>query len=94
MYRLLMLSGLRRNEVAEAQWREFDLKKKIWTIPAERMKGGAAHVVPLTDEMLALLSSLPRLDAGDHLFSTTLGRKPVSGFSNTKRRLDSWCDPA
>ena len=88
MYRLLMLSGLRRNEVADAQWREFDLKKKIWTIPAERMKGGAAHAVPLTEEMLALLASLQRLDGGDHLFSTTLGRRPVSGFSKTKRQLD------
>jgi integrase len=88
IYRLLLLSGLRRNEVAEAQWREFDLDKKLWSIPAERMKGRSTHVVPLTDEMLVLLSSLPRLEEGDHVFSTTLGLRPVSGFSKAKRRLD------
>jgi integrase len=87
-YRLLLLTGLRRNEVADARWREFDLSKSLWTIPAERMKGGSAHVVPLTDEMLVVLSSLPRFEEGDHLFSTTFGRRPVSGFSKAKRRLD------
>jgi integrase len=88
MYRLLLLTGLRRNEVSDARWREFDLRQQIWIIPGERMKGGIAHIVPLTEEMLVLLSSLPRFNEGDHLFSTTLGRGPVSGFSKVKRRID------
>jgi integrase len=87
MYRFLLLSGLRRNEVSDAHWRELDLEQKIWIIPGERMKGGKAHVVPLTDEMLALLDILPRLPDG-FLFSTTRGSRPVSGFSKIKARLD------
>jgi integrase len=40
---MLALTGQRRNEVAGARWSEIDLKEKLWTIPAERMKAGAAH---------------------------------------------------
>jgi integrase len=64
------------------------ISQQIWIIPGQRMKGGIAHIVPLTEEMLVLLSSLPRFNEGDHLFSTTLGRGPVSGFSKVKRRID------
>jgi integrase len=69
-YRLLLLSGLRLNEVAGAAWDEFDLAKGIWTIPASRMKGknGKArpHSVPLTADIMAILESLPRFNRGDH----------------------------
>ena len=88
MYQLLALSGLRLTEVSDARWREFDLKAHLWTIPAERMKAAEAHEVPLTDDMLAILSALPRFHKGDFLFSTTFGVKPISGFSKAKARLD------
>jgi len=88
LYRLLMLTGQRKSEVSDARWPEFDLAKKLWTIPAERMKADAAHVVPLTDETIAILKSLPTFKKGEHLFSTTFGVKPVSGFSKAKARLD------
>ena len=88
IYRLLALTGLRRNEVAWARWDEFNLEHKVWTIPAARMKGGAAHVVPLTTDVLAILHELPRFRDGGFLFSTTFGRKPVRGFSRAKRKLD------
>jgi integrase len=88
IYRLLALTGLRRNEVAWARWSEFNLEQKVWTIPAERMKGGAAHVVPLTADVLAILHELPRFRDGGFLFSTTFGRKPVRGFNRAKHRLD------
>jgi integrase len=88
LYQILALTGLRRNEVAWARWSEFNLRDKLWTIPAERMKGGAAHVVPLTADVLAILGELPRFHSGDFLFSTTFGRKAVRGFSRAKRGLD------
>ena len=53
LYRILALTGQRRNEVGWARWSEINLEQKLWTIPAERMKGGAAHAVPLTDDVLA-----------------------------------------
>ena len=62
--------------------------EKLWTIPAERMKADAAHVVPLSDDVVAILQSLPRFKKGDHVFSTTFGVKPVNGFSKAKERLD------
>ena len=64
---------------------ELDLDAALWTIPAERMKGDAAHLVPLSAP--ALIRSLPEF-TGSHLFSTTAGRKPVNGFSKAKARLD------
>lgn len=88
LLRLLVLTGLRRNEVAQAPWSEFDLDKALWLIPPERMKAEAAHTVPLTAEMLAIIASLPR--TGKFLFASgRRGDKPVSGFSNMKERLDS-----
>jgi integrase len=89
IYRLLLVTGQRKSEVAEAVWTEFDLEKRIWTIPAERMKADASHVVPLSDMALTILASLPRFNEGTYLFSTTFGRKPVSGFSKAKARLDA-----
>lgn len=93
IYRLLLLSGLRLNEVADATWSEFDLPKGIWTIPASRMKGknGKArpHSVPLTADILAILGSLPRFNGGAYLFSTTSGESPVWVTDKVKRRLDA-----
>ncbi|MCW2285681.1 integrase [Rhodoblastus acidophilus] len=86
--RLLLLTGQRLREVAEARWREFDLDAGIWIIPADRMKGGAAHEVPLPPMAIEILRSLPRGDAGDFVFSTTGGKRPISGFSKAKTRLD------
>ena len=65
LYRLLILTGLRLNEVADAKWPEFDLRNGVWIVPAARMKGKdgrtADHVVPITDDIAAILKSLPRI---------------------------------
>jgi integrase len=93
IYRLLLLTGLRLNEVADAVWSEFDLAKGIWTIPANRMKGknGKArpHSVPLTADIMAILAGLPRFNGGEYLFSTTNGKGPVWISDKVKRRLDA-----
>jgi integrase len=93
IYRLLLLTALRLNEVADGAWSEFDLGKRLWTIPATRMKGkedlAREHVVPLTDGMLEIVEKLPRFKTGDYLFSTSLGRSPVWVNSGVKRRLDA-----
>ncbi len=89
----MLLTGQRKSEVANAQWNEFDLDKRIWIIPAGRMKAGAAHVVPLSDGVIDLLRALPRLDRGDHLFSFTFGARPANSFSRAKKRLDTLMPP-
>jgi integrase len=90
IYQLLILTGLRRSEVGSARWSEFDLEGRLWTIPAERMKSGATHCVPLCDDALAILKELPRFNHGDYLFSTTFGKKPVRGFNRAKLELDKY----
>jgi integrase len=93
LYRLLILTGLRLNEVADAQWSEFDLRNGIWVVPASRMKGKdgrvADHVVPITDDIAAILKSLPRFRSGDYLFSVTFGKTPVWVSDKVKKRLDA-----
>ena len=54
---LLVLSAARPGEVRGARWAEFDLPGALWTIPAERMKMGAEHRVPLSRQALAVLQA-------------------------------------
>ena len=91
LFQLLLITGQRKSEVAEANWSELDFKKRLWVIPPERMKSDSPHVVPLSDEAVSILNDLPRFagkGAGNFLFSTTNGVKPVNGFSKAKARLD------
>ena len=53
--RVLMLTFVRTTELIAAQWPEFDLDNAQWVIPAERMKTGQPHIVPLSLQVLALL---------------------------------------
>jgi integrase len=85
---MLALTGQRKNEIAHARWREFDLEKKLLTVPSERFKSDSTHLVPLSADVMALLAMLPRWNAGDFLFSTTGGVKPANDFHKAKQRLD------
>ncbi len=58
-----LLTCVRSGEARGARWAEFDLETKTWTIPAERMKMEQPHVVPLTEEALALLPERGKPDA-------------------------------
>ena len=51
------------------------------------MKGRRVQAVPLAPDALALLRSLPRF-AGDFVFTTTSGARPISGYGKAKARLD------
>lgn len=53
--RLLMLTFVRTSELIEAKWSEFDLDNGLWEIPAERMKMGKPHIVPLSKQVIKLL---------------------------------------
>jgi len=89
LYRLLILTGQRRSEWADAKRSEIDANKHCLEVQRSRYKGGRDHIVPLADEAWALVDTLPAWPGNDYyLFSTTDGRKPVSGFSRAKSRLD------
>ncbi|CAN2533030.1 Prophage+integrase+IntA [Methylocapsa aurea] len=90
--KVLLLTGARRDEVGAMTWGEVDLAGKLWTIPKERAKNGAAHEVPLSDTAVAILKSLPKIEGGKgapgYIFTTT-GTTPVSGFSRAKDQFDA-----
>jgi integrase len=54
-----ILTAARSGEVRGATWAEVDLEAKLWTIPAERMKAGKEHRVPLSTAATALLAAIP-----------------------------------
>lgn len=56
--RLQVLTGLRPGELRQAEWTEIDFEKKIWEVPAERMKKRRPHCVPLPDQAIYLLEQL------------------------------------
>ena len=60
--RLAMLTGVRACEAARADASEFDAAQRVWVVPAERMKTGRPHDVPLSDAALAVVT--PRLGGG------------------------------
>jgi len=88
LVRLLLLTGQRLREVAEARWNEIDLDQALWTIPHNRMKGDVAHEVPLAPLAAGIFKSLPRF-SGPYVFTTLDGNRPVSGFGKVKERIDA-----
>lgn len=71
----LALTALRSQEIRGALWDEIDLDKALWIIPAERMKMGREHRVPLSGEAVALLQALPRLEGNPLVFPAARGGK-------------------
>ncbi|MBM9528857.1 integrase arm-type DNA-binding domain-containing protein [Desulfoprunum benzoelyticum] len=51
-----ILTAARSGEVRGATWNEIDLSRKIWTVPAERMKMRSLHIVPLSEQAMAILN--------------------------------------
>jgi integrase len=65
---LLLLTGARRSEVLSARWDQFDLEKGVWRKPAATTKQNRLHQVPLSQEAVELICSLPRDGEQPHLF--------------------------
>lgn len=99
--RLALLTLARREEVAGLRWSEISADLSVWTIPAQRMKRGQAHVVTLTDAAREALGAVTRIDGQDLVFAAESRKpmagavmagqsekKPISGFSKIKARLD------
>ncbi|HIE0658244.1 tyrosine-type recombinase/integrase [Providencia rettgeri] len=57
----VILTASRSGEARAMRWGEIDFKQRVWTIPAERMKAGMQHRVPLSDQAMSLLHSLKGL---------------------------------
>jgi len=64
----LILTAVRSNEACGATWNEIDLTTKTWTIPAERMKTGREHRVPLSEQAVAILDEMKSIRRGPLVF--------------------------
>ncbi len=74
------LTGSRTSEVLGLRWEEIDFDARLWTCPANRMKGGEVHRVPLTDEMLSIIEPLKAMQS-NHVFEGQKRHKPLSNMS-------------
>jgi integrase len=88
LFRLLLLTGQRKSEIATARRRWMLQELHALEIPASSYKTGRSHAVPLSEPALRIVKDIPRWNVNDYLFSTTAGAKPVSGFSKAKARID------
>ena len=87
-FRFVILSAQRRNEAARIEWKHIDMDAALWTLPKEATKAGRIHDVPLSGAAVDLIANLPRFE-GPHVFTTTAGSRPVSGFSKAKAAIDA-----
>ena len=76
----LILTAARTSEIIGAKWAEINLEKKVWTLPAGRMKVGKEHRVPLCIRAIEILSNITsNRNPEEHVFS---GWKQNKGLSN------------
>ena len=77
----LILTVSRSGEVLGARWDEIDLAERVWTVPAERMKGRRVHRVPLCDRALAILDEMRLCRRNKFVFPSerreNLGESPM-----------------
>jgi integrase len=85
--RLLLLTGQRRNEIADLRWSEVDLDSALITLPTARTKNKRQHAVPLSIPALAILQSRPHAADRDLIFGA--GDRGFTSWSNSKRAFDS-----
>jgi len=74
--KLLILTGQRRSEIAHLKWNE--IEGDVLALPADRMKGKQAHIIPLSSQAAAIIASMPKLAPqvprpDDHVFGRKLG---------------------
>lgn len=84
-----ILTAARTGEVVGAKWQEIDLDDGMWTIPAERMKAGKEHRVPLSSRAIEILQAMPREKGNPYVFIGDRKGRPLSNMAMlmTLRRM-------
>ncbi len=84
-FEFLVLTAARSGEARGATWDEMDLDARLWTIPAERMKGGVEHRVPLSEAAIAALeAAAPLRDESGLVFPSPVRSRQLSDMTLTK----------
>ena len=78
-FRFAVLTACRTSEVLGARWGEFDMDGRTWTIPAERMKAGRPHRVPLSDAALDVLTDARKRSRAGLVFKSPTGKAIEGG---------------
>jgi len=77
----VILTACRSGEARGATWDEIDWDNRVWNIPAQRMKSGRPHRVPLSDAAIELLRALPRIEGESLVFPGARPGRPLSDMS-------------
>jgi integrase len=99
-----ILTASRPGNAMGARWSEFDRGAAVWTIAGESMKGKKEHKVPLSADALAVLARMEKIKAGEFVFYSGDGDKPLSdaatgalidrmNAANAKAGRAKWIDP-
>jgi integrase len=83
-----ILAASRTGEIRGARWDEIDLKSRIWTIPAERMKGDREHRVPLSDRAVEIIAQMEEIRTNEFVFPGRYGDRPL-GHGALRDELES-----
>jgi integrase len=78
---IIILTATRTNEALQANWSEFDLDSKVWTIPSSRMKAGVEHRVPLSDAAVEVIKTQLSTKQNDFVFPGAKAKKPLSNMA-------------
>ena len=70
----LILTAVRSGSVRQAEWSEIDFEKMLWTIPPEHTKARQEHRVPLQNQAVQVLRSLPKLAGSNVIFPSPRGK--------------------
>jgi integrase len=92
IYKLLVLTGCRLNEIAQMRWAELSDDFTTLKLPAERVKNRVAHDVPLPPMAREVITTVPRVVGSEFVFPSRSG-KPVSAVSKAKARIDELMGP-
>jgi integrase len=76
-----ILTAARTSEVIGAKWDEIDLGGRLWTVPAERMKGGKEHRIPISDAALSILECLRKVQQDNFVFPGGKAGRPISNMA-------------
>jgi integrase len=78
-----ILTAARTGEAIGARWDEINTAERLWTVPAERMKAGREHRVPLSPQAIAILEEMRAIRAGDFIFTGGRSKQPISNMAMT-----------
>ena len=79
LLRMLIVTPLRVSEVAGMRWSEIDRTRKLWIVPAERMKGKRIHAMPLNVLAMSILDEADETDRRQHLCIRLVQNRPSDG---------------